>query len=306
MLDGRSATDFWYPLPADPSQLPPTGDGSGRTGVLHARTEDHAQVTVTAHVLSLPATRPAILVRVHYPDGFRLATVGTPLGTYRTPPETAWQTYLTRQSDGFARAFAPASMYPRVSDRDRKRAVRTGARALRAATADPHRWYAPEQPPDEEWPDGNAVTDLVELTSVGFRSHSDAEATVENMGDHYLPILLEAQDAGFSLDDADDRAWVASAFWWPEYQPHGWADVARLRADGWTKPALAVIHYRLSDARDREQMERRRLNPFETDLTAVTKLMWQAGEGETWISVTGSPSAASRLIENGLTLRDLT
>ena len=201
VLDGRKATDFWYPLPTDTSRLPPTGDRSGANGVLRVGRGAETQVTVSAHMLNLPATSPAVPVRVHYPDGFRLATVGSPLGTYRTSLETAWKTYLSRQPDGFARAFAPAGMYPEVSDEARERAVRTGARVLRAAAADPHRWYAPRRPPDEEWPDGNAVTDLVQLASFGFRSHSDAEATIESLGDHDFPSLLDAQDAGFSLDE---------------------------------------------------------------------------------------------------------
>ena len=83
------------------------------------------------------------------------------------------------------------------------------------------------------------------------------------------------------------------------------ATTRRLRAEGWTVPALRVLHNRLSDARDKEQMERRRLDPFATDLTEETRLMWASGEADRWVSLAGSPAAASRLIEQGVTLDDL-
>lgn len=197
-------------------------------------------------------------------------------------------------------------MFPGVSEQDHERTVWTGALVLREAAAHPHSWYAPGTPPDEGWPDGNGVTDLVQLASYGFLSHGDAEATIENWDDDQAPRVLDAQDAGFSLADAEDRAWVAAGGGgWLIYHPGGWTDISRLRAEGWTVPALAVLHSRLSDAWDREQMERRRLDPFANDLSEATRLMWKAGEGVAWVAAVGSASVASRFVEQGVSLHDI-
>lgn len=183
--------------------------------------------------------------------------------------------------------------------------VSAGRADLRRALH-PHSWYAPGTPPDEGWPDGNGVTDLVQLASYGFLSHGDAEATIENWDDDEAPRVFDAQDAGFSLTDAEDRAWVtAGGGGWLIYHPGGWTDISRLRAEGWTVPALAVLHSRLSDAWDREQMERRRRDPFANDLSEATRLMWQAGEGVAWVAAVGSASVASRFVEQGVSLHDI-
>lgn len=260
--------------------------------------------------------KPGVIVRVTYPDGLRVGYLSYHFGDYNASAQEVWQAYADRPLDGFGWALSIGQQVKRVhsydedlANADHQRAVRVGATRLRAALEDPQHWFAGKAPTAPE-PGGNAIGDLWWLATSGFVTRDDATPFLDRWHEwDFLP----AQDGGFDLADPDDRAWLvaAGAGEWSYDHEDGWAGVARMRAQGWTRKALTTLHTRLR-AQQRARYDEvdevaeftgmHYTEEFEAAVDAA-RLGWDDSEASAWVRLAGSPAEASKRIEAGETLQ---
>ena len=312
VVDGRRVEEFWgTPLP---TTLPEPGDRRGQgSGEYSTAWPGGGTLTIRAYTFVVDGQqwwrqtwKPNVTVTLTYPDGFTIAGLQLQVADYNADADQVWRTWSQWDNSAFTRLLAPELVQesPVAADPARHGEVAVaGAQRLRAALADVTSWFGPDGP-EADYPGSNAAGDLFHYATMGFTSHADGADTPGEVSE-----LLDAQDAGFDLGNREDLRWVQAACRgeWAHYHQGWWPDVVALRDQGWTIPALTVLHRQVAQIADRwrdqwyaDESNLRFTPSGHRDYSSQPRAMWADGRGPFLLAEAGTVVEASRLIEAGI------